>query len=518
MAPEPTPPVDATAPSSDPWRWRTLEGPVTEAMGAVALDPDRSILALGDADGLSLRRVGDDPVSPLPDSGWRRIRLPAPVVDLAFASDGSLWAATPMGLWQVDPDGRSRERSPAPGDEARRVHRVIVVGSNVFAATDAGLYAQLGERAWKRVVDGLPEAPVVAMAVRATPPRPSGSASLEVFAIAEARLWRLSLDPDAGAGAIGPARRVEIPGQPAHQPPVDVVLDVAGDAVVVLFTQAIARTLPAGSHALRWEVIYPVFVPGSIALRLFVAAGGIWLASDQGLMAPDPWPTRWRRSDSPAGHTPIVSLAGSGNGVYAVAPSMLLFGQRPPAPGPGRPATGARVLPVDPDLRRVHEIVLERAGLEPAYFEGLRRRIGRRGWVPAVSLRAGAGYGVDDQGDYDESFTYGQLQQLNDRFSGRSSDFEGSLTFVWDLADVVYSADAPDLSREARQVVTLRDNVLDEVNQLYFDRRRALAALAVYADRSDPEAVALEIRCQELAAGLDAWTGGWFSQAIEARP
>jgi len=73
------------------------------------------------------------------------------------------------------------------------------------------------------------------------------------------------------------------------------------------------------------------------------------------------------------------------------------------------------------------------------------------------------------------------------------------------------------LSREPRQVITLRHTILDEINQLYFDRRRALTALARYADRSDPEAVELAVRCRELAAGLDAWTGGWFSEQLEAR-
>jgi hypothetical protein len=51
------------------------------------------------------------------------------------------------------------------------------------------------------------------------------------------------------------------------------------------------------------------------------------------------------------------------------------------------------------------------------------------------------------------------------------------------------------------------------LTQLYFDRRRALLALDAHADKGSPEAVALRLRAEELAAGLDAWTGGWFSRA-----
>ncbi|MCG8591087.1 MAG: hypothetical protein MJE66_17480, partial [Proteobacteria bacterium] len=58
-----------------------------------------------------------------------------------------------------------------------------------------------------------------------------------------------------------------------------------------------------------------------------------------------------------------------------------------------------------------------------------------------------------------------------------------------------------------------RDDVLDEVNQLYFERQRALAERAARPP-GDPEAARLELRARELAAGLDAWTGGWFGRAL----
>jgi len=40
-----------------------------------------------------------------------------------------------------------------------------------------------------------------------------------------------------------------------------------------------------------------------------------------------------------------------------------------------------------------------------------------------------------------------------------------------------------------------------------------LLALDSQPDKGSPEAVALRLRARELAAGLDAWTGGWFSRA-----
>ena len=54
--------------------------------------------------------------------------------------------------------------------------------------------------------------------------------------------------------------------------------------------------------------------------------------------------------------------------------------------------------------------------------------------------------------------------------------FEASVSLSWDLSDLAYPPEAPESSREARQRMSLRDNILDEVNQLYFDRRRTLVA------------------------------------------
>ena len=67
--------------------------------------------------------------------------------------------------------------------------------------------------------------------------------------------------------------------------------------------------------------------------------------------------------------------------------------------------------------------------------------------------------------------------------------------------------------------MTLRDDVLDEVNQIYFERRRAIIALGRLGgpDSAGSEAIELRIRIDELTAKLDAWTDGFFSREIERR-
>ena len=85
---------------------------------------------------------------------------------------------------------------------------------------------------------------------------------------------------------------------------------------------------------------------------------------------------------------------------------------------------------------------------------------------------------------------------------------------TWELGAVAFDEDAIDLSREHRQVVSLRDNVLDEINQLYFERRGLLERLRAAGAADDPERARMALRAAELAAGLDAWTGGWFTAQL----
>ena len=73
------------------------------------------------------------------------------------------------------------------------------------------------------------------------------------------------------------------------------------------------------------------------------------------------------------------------------------------------------------------------------------------------------------------------------------------------------------VSREAREVIKLRDDVLDEVNQLYFERQRVLGDLAA-TPADDPASLGLRLRAEELAAGLDGWTGGWFTRRLAGNP
>ena len=147
-------------------------------------------------------------------------------------------------------------------------------------------------------------------------------------------------------------------------------------------------------------------------------------------------------------------------------------------------------------------------------MEALRRGAQRRGWWPIVILRGGAGWDRSDNIDRDQAFLSGEMRHLIDRARDRDHAADVSLSLSWDFSDVAYEPESIDVSRETREVIELRDNVLDEITQLYYERRRVLAALAAEPAPSAAEQQRLRLRADELAAGIDAWTGGWFSREV----
>jgi predicted transcriptional regulator len=143
-------------------------------------------------------------------------------------------------------------------------------------------------------------------------------------------------------------------------------------------------------------------------------------------------------------------------------------------------------------------------------------RLRQRAYWPEVGLRFDAEFDSDDQRDDDQAFLSGDTRRLFDHRRDEGRSYQATIELDWDLGGVVYPLESVDLSRELRQVVSLRDDVADEINQLYFERQsireklseQALAGGSVEAG----EVARLHWRAQELDAGLDAWTGGWISR------
>ena len=315
---------------------------------------------------------------------------------------------------------------------------------------------------------------------------------------------------DAPAIADGPGARAAV----------DLAVDLAGAELVALSPEHVALRREGS-----WRSI-PLQLPaGARARRLGSGSGRLWIATDGGIVEARAWEGPWRRARPPAGLTPTLALAGDGDRILALGARGLLEGRRGGAAEGAEadreapmPAAAALApddylwrLRAEPSVQQVHGAALHWLSLGPERMASLRRGVDRRGWLPDLLVRGGTGRGRGRRLLEDQTQSSGVIYDLLDRQTDRDTSYEAGVVLEWSLGDLAYHPEALDVARESREVIELRDEVLDEVTQLYFERRRTL--LALRASSADPAELArLRLRADELAAGLDAWTGGFFSR------
>jgi len=480
---------------------------------ALAFEPASERLAVGDEQGVRLGAVA----GPL-----RRVLFRGPVRDLVFLPAGGLLVATERGLHRVDQAGPTPPLAPGPGASARSVRRVAVLPATgtghaglVAVATDGGVFASADGRIWQRLSGSLPAGPATALALRRDP------AAVTCWTIVAGELWRIALAVRSGRVEGLAFERERISSARLDRGAVDVVSDLPEADVAVVYPTLIALRR-GDSAAGDWEILRPELPAGAELSRLGHVAGLYWLASDRGLLVAGSLRGPWRRASSPVGTSNIQAAAGSAAAIYVATTAGILGGRVADAPiapalAISRALDERAFVSGDPPIVEVHRVAIRHLGLGRARLEALREGVRRRGWLPIVVLRGDGDWDRSRTTDHDQAFLSGEIRRLIDSDHDRGDAYGVSLTLSWDLADLAYEPESIDVSHEAREVIELRDDVLDEITQLYFERRRVLMALAASGD--DPlgvDAAQLRLRAAELAAGIDAWTGGWFSERVDA--
>lgn len=502
--------------------WRALGqfGVRREPPQALAHSSRSGWIAVGDASGVTWSR-GDR---------TERADLPS-VNDLAFDREDVLWIATERGLYRWEPQGRPELRSLRGGERADLVHRVEVVAGSLLLATEAGATWSSDGRLFQPLTVAGPGSPVTRVALRSEalpglPTPPGGlprARPVEAWLYGAGRLFVVrGIVRETGLRVLD-GRRVELPRPTDERVPMDLTLDPEGRRLYLVYEDLVAwRALedgPSFSTGSRWQIERPTMPPGARIQRLGWAAGRLWLATDRGLLEAPSLAGPFHRAASPLGTAFCLDLRSfEANGAVALCDSGIFALATSSGPSvarasPFRPAPVPDPLPPDPPVAEIRRRALARAGLHAERGEGLWRGLRNRAFWPELSL----GFRVDADRDWtrdaDQSFVSGDTRFLLDRGRGRALDLEGTVELEWDLGGIAYPDRSVELSRELRLVVSLRDDVVDEIHQLYFERQSIRERLKTDAETLDSsERARLLIRARELGAGLDAWTGGWLGR------
>ncbi len=508
--------------SLEAWTWRRL-GVTVRAVsaGAIAVDPERGLLAAGDERGVWLLAEG---------GAKRQLTRCGAVLDLAFAMDGTLWVAASGGLHRValpaapGAEGAAADFAQVAMERVRLalgrgnlgIQRVGISAGAMAVASERGVYvSRMGQR-WLKLPNALPVGAVASLALRRR------ADSWQLLADIDGQIWEVDFRwlPEGGV-ALDSVRRQAIPFSGLRFDTRDLFYAQGSepfDAVAFGSTHIAIRREPAGP----WRAERLRLPPGVLPLRGSVGANQLWLATDRGLFRRPAGRDRWELLLAATDHSLVA-------GVRELPERVLFIGERGLFEGrhadtssalvPGRATLPLRFAE-EPSIEEVRRAALTYLDLDPKWMRALRKGVRRRGYLPEVDLRFDGGRRWIDGDNYDESFSYGELHALRDWDAEQMSEAEVSLTFSWNLRDLAYDPESLDVSDEAREVMKLRDDVLDELSQLFYDRRRLLLELDQLSEGAPPseaggaEGVRLRLRADELAAGIDAWTGGWFSERV----
>lgn len=89
-----------------------------------------------------------------------------------------------------------------------------------------------------------------------------------------------------------------------------------------------------------------------------------------------------------------------------------------------------------------------------------------------------------------------------------------SIDLSWDLGDFVWGTAQTSIDSREKLMVELREEILNEVTRIYFERRRAQMEFAMNPPEDPLENINAKLRIEELTANLDALTNGYLSRQL----
>ena len=245
-------------------------------------------------------------------------------------------------------------------------------------------------------------------------------------------------------------------------------------------------------------------------LRGIVRAGStLWVASERGAY-PIALSKLERGVPQAAVHADAVALVRSGDRLLVATRRGVASLELSAAPAPVLALAGLAA--ERSEIRSLQRAVLAYLDISPRRIRAIEERARHSAWIPEVRATLSLDRERTRDSDHDEVFSSGRVRNLFDTASELENSVGLDVTFVWKLARSAEPDQALDISRERRQLVELRDQVMERVNRLYFERQRLILRLAALDAGVTAERAELMIRAGELVAHLDAWSGGAYSR------
>lgn len=165
----------------------------------------------------------------------------------------------------------------------------------------------------------------------------------------------------------------------------------------------------------------------------------------------------------------------------------------------------------EPAVGLIQQAAIQYAELRPEKIINWRKQAAKKAWLPKVSV--GAGRNVTDLWHWET----GSTTRNDDDVLRRGNDaIEWDASLSWDLGELIWNSDQTSIDARSRLMVELRDDIVDEVTKLYFERLRVKKELDELSIEDRKKRFEKELRLDELTAQIDGLTGGYLSQQLKS--
>lgn len=173
-----------------------------------------------------------------------------------------------------------------------------------------------------------------------------------------------------------------------------------------------------------------------------------------------------------------------------------------------------------PDISKVQQAALEYAEVQPEKIINWRRQAAKKALLPKLQISMD----FDRNRSSSSSIwgTYGSNGTPGRYFVGpddetRYLNKNWAISLSWDLGEIIWNNDQTSIDVRSRLMVELRDDILNEVTKLYFERIKTKMELENLGLTEKKKRMEKTLRLNELTAYLDALTGGYFSKELAKR-
>jgi photosystem II stability/assembly factor-like uncharacterized protein len=166
----------------------------------------------------------------------------------------------------------------------------------------------------------------------------------------------------------------------------------------------------------------------------------------------------------------------------------------------------------EPDISDIHQAAIEYSEVSPEKIKWMRQAAKNQALIPKFSFKLdrniSRNINLDRGGTNDPDFF---IEGPKDKKWG------WGIGLNWDLSELVWSYHQTSIDVRSRLMVQLRNDILDEVTKLYFERLRLKHEITQMPAKEQNQIKLKQLRLAELTANIDALTGGYLSRITQKK-